>query len=69
MSRRKGNDTRNTGMVKCWNDGIMEWWNIGKMKCDNGLETPFRIAKTHYSITPLFHHCFVLIAGHHEVRL
>jgi len=40
-------------MVKYWNDGIMEWWNIEKMECDDALETPFRIPKTHYSTIPL----------------
>jgi hypothetical protein len=49
--------------------GILEWWNMGKMECDDVLETAFRIAKTHYSIPPRFHYSFVLIARHHELRL
>jgi len=52
-----------------WNDGIMEWWNIGKMERDDVLTTPFRIPKTHYSTTSLFPYSFVLIARHHELRL
>jgi hypothetical protein len=47
----------------------MEWWNLKEMECDDVLATPFRIPKTHYSITPLFHYSFILIARHHELRL
>ena len=54
-------------MVKHWNDGVMEWWNNGKREYDDGLETLFRISKTHYTITPLFQYSFVLSATQHEL--
>ena len=54
--------------MEYWNDRIMEWRNSGKAECDDVLETPFQIPKTNYSITPLFHYSFVLIARHHGLR-